>query len=200
MATHAEVARWIRGHHRAVLRADDQGRRIRYVVDRATGAIVAPLRHAELEADELVLHVPDEADDGAHLLLAPTEIPESSATDHWLAYHGSPDAPVWCAMSVELARLAGDLLDEPVELANPLGRDEPALCRRFNADPASLSALCSARGVSDPSPVLVGLDPDGFDVRARTGLVRFEFDRLTLNADAARAGVELAIEHAGDRS
>ena len=196
MPTHADVARWLRCHLRGVLRADDQGRRIRYVVDRPTGALVAPLRHAELDADEIVLHIPDEADDCAHLLATARPIPESGATDHWLAYHGSPDAPVWCALDVEMVRLAGHLLDEPLDLANPIGKDESTLCRRFNADPATLGALCASRGVNDPSPVLVGLDPDGFDVRARTGLVRFEFDRVAHNADAARAGVELAIESA----
>lgn len=177
MTTSEEFGRFLRARCEGVLQANDRRRSIRFVTDRATGALILPLERVELEADELVLFVPDEGEGGAQMLVSATAIDEGRPTDRWLAYHASPDASHWCQLRIEAARLHNELVDSMIDLTCPFAADEPMLCKRANAAPDALTDLCTARGVNDPAPVLVGVDEHGADVRTRVGIVRFEFDQ-----------------------
>lgn len=193
MPTPDEFSRFLRAHAQGVLQANDQRRQVRFIVDRVRGTLVLPVEHAELEADELVLFVPDEGEGGAQMLVSATAIDEGRSTDRWLAYHNSLDAPLWCELRLDAARLHNELIDDTIDLTCPFADQEPALCKRSNANTPALSELSAGRGVRDPSPVLVGVDPDGFDVRARTGIVRFEFDGRVSTADEAAEAIDRLI-------
>ena len=188
-----DVSRFIRAHCQGVLQANALRRQVRLVTERARGTLILPLERAELEADELVLFVPDEGDGGAQLLVSVTSIEEGRSTDRWLAYHGSPDAPHWCELRLDAARLHHELVDAPVDLTCAFADGEPALCKRANANTPALSEVCARFGVHDPAPVLVGVDPDGFDIRARTGIVRVEFDTSVSTAEEAAEAVDQVI-------
>jgi putative heme iron utilization protein len=58
----------------------------------------------------------------------------------------------------------------------------------MNADHAdSLRAYCRlVHGIETASAEMIGIDPDGFDVRADQGLLHFDFDAPVADAQAAR--------------
>jgi hypothetical protein len=186
----------IRRQSHGLLSADDERRPVRFVVDRAQGRLVAPLHDKEIGADELVLFVPDEREDAWQLLVKAAPIDEGRATDRWIAYHARPDAPLWATMSIDLARKGNDVVDGPIDLACPFAAGEPGLCNLANQRPDALAALCAGKGKRDPSPVLVGVDAEGLDIRTRTGLVRIEFREPVESLDEARDALESMLDRA----
>lgn len=176
----------------AELRFDDHSLPLRYVVDNETGRLITSLPVAALLAVENVLFVPAETDDALQLMTSPEEIPESTATDRFLAFHGEPEHVRWAACWIDSARhgpwvFDGDAMMRP----NPLAAREPALCKAINADGARLAALCLKRaGVAAPSPVCVGVDPLGVHVRARFGVIRIAFAEPATDEEAVRAAIE----------
>lgn len=171
--------RALRDHRTGVLLADGLVLPVRFVIDGRTGRLVFPCGAAVLDAEELVLHVPEERDDALQLLIhaAPTDPGADGACDRWLGAFGTPDVARWASCTVESGRLGGAVIDGDVlTLVNPLCAAEPALCRRLNADRAALTRLCTRfAGVEVPEPLCVGMDPGGVDVRARFGVVRVPF-------------------------
>ncbi len=76
-----------------------------------------------------------------------------------------------------------------------LAEAEEAILAHMNADhAASLRDYCRhVHGVEPAEAVMIGIDCDGFDVRADGHALRFDFDAPVLDAQAARAAlVELA--------
>lgn len=125
------------------------------------------------------MHVPDEDEpDAVHLLgsLAPAP---AALRERWLAYHRDLPTPGVARFEVESIKAEGEVLDRSeFTLSNPLRSIESALCRLANSDPRRLACLCeSITRVSPTSPVAVGVDAWGLDVRARVGVMRVEFDR-----------------------
>lgn len=77
----------------------------------------------------------------------------------------------------------------------PLAAQEADILAHMNADHRqNLKDYCRhVHGVASEAVEMVGIDPDGFDVRADGHLLRFEFAAPITNADEARAAlVELA--------
>lgn len=185
-------------HTDGVITADDARRRFRYVIDRTAGVLVSPLTHAELDAAQIVLFIPDEGEGAVQLLVEASPIDEGRVTDRWLAYHRSQDAPLWGAMTVDTARIGRDVVDEAISLTCPFAAEEPALCKHANTRRDALASLCASRGVDDRSPVLVGVDVAGVHIRARTRIVRVDFPEPVSTAAAARAALDALLDAPGE--
>ncbi|MDW8322856.1 MAG: DUF2470 domain-containing protein [Burkholderiales bacterium] len=77
----------------------------------------------------------------------------------------------------------------------PLAEQEAGILAHMNADhPHNLRDYCRhVHGVEPQTVEMVGIDPDGFDVRADGRLLRFDFPAPIADANAARAAlVQLA--------
>jgi hypothetical protein len=170
----------LRAFHTAVLFHDGTAEPVLLVVDPATGRPVVPISPRVFDADEHVLHLPEEGESALQLLVIPEEIDPGAdpGADRWRIYHGQPQGTRWSRFAIDCARLGRAVLDG-AELMHPnyLAPHEPGLLRRAGADPSRLVAAVRARrGLDVEHPVAVGIDPLGLDIRARFGIVRLEFD------------------------
>lgn len=177
------MLRMIRAHKTATLLSGDRATPIRYIIDNATGGLVAPIEGELLGLDDYLLMVPDDAFDAMQIHVEPTVIDhrESESCDRHLAFHGVQDPATWVHFKIFSAKgnhpALGALVVDGVELSgpNPLRSVEARACKRLNSDPINLAALCKRRaGVVIERPLAVGVDPDGIDVRAKFGIVRVE--------------------------
>lgn len=84
---------------------------------------------------------------------------------------------------------------------NALAEEEPAILAHMNRDHAeNLRQYCRhVHGKEAAEVEMIGIDCDGFDVRANGELLRFCFDRPVLDAEGARAAL-VALAHAGLRA
>lgn len=165
----------------------------RYVWDRRAGRLVFPLPADAVELAEGQLLVPDEHDPAVAALLA-IEQPDSidgAMEIRFEIYHGRPESARWGLATIEALRHHGATFDaDELTLTDALVADEPALCRELNADRERLARLCEAgAGAAVESPVAVGVDPDGIDVRARFGIIRIGFEGRAETAEAVRERV-----------
>ncbi|MBL8746446.1 MAG: hypothetical protein JNK58_08845 [Phycisphaerae bacterium] len=177
------------------LRFDEHFIHLKYVFDPRDGRLIASVPVAVLHAADLVLDIPEENDDALQLLVTAEEAPESIATDRWLAYHGHPEHVRWAAFWIDSARHGPWVFDgDALTFPNLLAADEPVLCKKLNADPARLAALCQRfAGVPIPKPVCVGVDPRGLHVRASFGVVRVRFDSPATTATAAIQSIDAML-------
>jgi hypothetical protein len=204
--TFERLRRFLHENSTAVLRYGELYHGLKYVLDEA-GDPLAPASPAFFEAGDTVFHVPDEESGSLDLLVTPEEVdPECAAADRWRVYHGQASEPCFAKYYIEAAKkdefvIDGEALREP----NPLAGDEPAVCRMVNrAHVDALRAICQMKcHVEVEQPILVGIDPYGFDVRARFGIVRITFEdqmrdlrqvRLQFDALAGCAGVSFNWE------
>lgn len=175
------VQRLVRRSCEGVLLVGDRAERVKFVIDPEGGFPVMPSPAGALEADDLTLSIPDDADMQAiHLLGTPREVgPDGPVVDRWAVYHGRASRARMLALVVDSLKGEGEVLDGPdVPLHNPMRRDEAELCRAGNADPVRLAALCGRlTGTTPASALMVGMDPWGLDLRARFGVIRVEFER-----------------------
>ena len=72
-----------------------------------------------------------------------------------------------------------------------LAEAEPGILEHMNADHADMLSLCcrQVHGVEADAAEMIGIDPDGFDVRAEDRLLRFTFDAAVTNAGEARTAL-----------
>ncbi|HBS29147.1 MAG TPA: hypothetical protein DEB06_06775 [Phycisphaerales bacterium] len=169
---------------------------VRYIVDPATGRLVAPVPMAALLATEHLLMVPRDSDDALALIVTPQQLQhENALTDRWRAHHAEPEHVRWAEFWIESAKHAGWVFDgEALTRPNPLAEREPALLKRCNADRAALSRVCQRfAGVVVPDPVCVSVDPGGLLVRARFGVVRVPFPPDLGDAPGAIEGLFAAV-------
>ncbi len=193
----------LRADRRAVVMIDGTPYERRTVLDNTVSRFVLPVPTVALDADEVVIHIPEERDDSLQVLVSPFEIDGNTeaAADRWRIYHGDEPDTHWVAAEPIGVRLgpmvaAGDEID----LTNILAEHEPRLCKRFNASPARIGALAHkfdirAHGVC----TLVGVDHLGLDIRSRWDIVRVPFgEAITDAAQAERRIADLLDTHAGD--
>lgn len=192
--TPADAVRALRANARGHLLIDEDRRlQARYVFDRQRGVLVFPLPGDSVGIGEAQLLVPDEHDPTvAALLSIETAASLPAAVEiRFEIYHGRAHEAHWGVATVEALRYHAEAYDRrEFGLTDPLAAHEPALCRELNAKAVGLRAMCEAlAGTRVEEPVAVGVDPDGFDVRARFGIVRIEFAERAESADAARAQI-----------
>ena len=116
--------------------------------------------------------------------------------DRWRIYHGEPEDVRWARFTIDAAKFDGRMYDGlALSEANRLADAEARICKRVNSEMRdALKDACRHNAeleVEDPR--LVGVDPLGFDVRARFEIVRLDCDPpITDEADAIAALEELA--------
>ena len=104
--------------------------------------------------------------------------PDGGLTDRWRIYHGDPPDAHWARAEIDAARFGQVVIDgEALMRPNPLAEVEARLCRETNREHRSdLVAMCRRRGTDVQEPLLVGIDPLGFDVRRRFDVARVPAD------------------------
>jgi hypothetical protein len=169
----------LRGHTAGTLIVDAVPFDIKYIIDPRLGSLVLAVTIDMLASDDVVLVIPEDRFDApirAGLELA-SEI-EEEACDRFVAYHLDRPYPVWARGRINFVKLdSGAVIDQSeIERPNPLVDALPGLCKRLNADRQSLGDVCTLlTHASIDDPVAVGVDPFGFDVRCRFGVLRVEF-------------------------
>jgi hypothetical protein len=163
------------------------------VLDPLTGQPVVPVTARALDAESVVLFLPDDATSNPDCLQVsarPREIDPNreEACDRHGAYFGRPAHPRWAMLEVESVKRLDEVLDgDLVRLANPLRRHEGRLCRAVNEHATALTGACERiAGVAPAEPRMVGVDPWGADVRARFDIVRLEFPQPVSTPDEGR--------------
>jgi hypothetical protein len=171
-----------------------------------------PIERWALEAEEIVLFVPVEAEESLQALLALAGKVCGEMMDRWRAYHGEPPAVIatpdhagmesaafgWGRFEIEGARLSGAVVEgEALMRPNRLAGAESRLCRLANGDADRLWRLCKTRcDVDLPGPVCVGVDEAGMYVRGRLGTVRVAFDAEAADAGEAERALREMLERA----
>jgi len=170
-----DVRAHLRGNSTGVLRHDERADPVQYVLD-AGGHPVLPVAGHHFDAADTGLSIPDEFDDALELQVTLEEIStEGPESDRWRIYHGSPEHPRFARCFIEAAKFFAEVFDGDVIAAgNPLQEAEPGLCKTINTEHREeLRPLCRVFAKVDVErPLLVGVDPQGFDVRAAFGIVR----------------------------
>jgi hypothetical protein len=191
--------RLLRRYHEGTLQHQERRAEVCFILEASTGQIVLPTEPgmAGEAGAELVLHLPDEITRDLQLAITPAAItrPEAEeAVDRWQAYHGGsgirPHARVWLRCAIEGGKRPnspGDVYGpETLVRPNALRKGEARLVKALNADRDRLARVCKAFARLDVAdPLCVGVDPFGFDVRARFGIVRVEFDLEAATAEQA---------------
>lgn len=186
---------FVRSHSRADLRFDGHIESLKYVVWH-DGRLVAPVMVAMLTAADTTLFVPDDRDGAMELMVTLEAFEESgeqgTMADRWRIYHGEPPDVRWAVMTIDAARFNGMFVDgEAFAESNPLASTEAALCREINQHHTpALRAFADKRGgMAIESPVLVGVDPRGADIRAAFDIVRAPFKIAAKSIDDARSQI-----------
>lgn len=174
-----EARKHVRRFRRGVIRMGDEICQSSFVIDGRDGRIVMPCDEDLSGADDLVLYVPDDGFNEMALLLSasPHEDEFDEAKDRHLAYHGRACACSWYRCEVDSAKWSGEMF-EGADLLGPntIRSVEPALCKRLNADREVLARMSELlTRVRPESPLCVGVDQLGMDVRTRVGVMRVEW-------------------------
>ena len=171
--------RHVRRFRRGVLRIDDEVCPCAFVIDGRDGRFVVPCDEELTNAGDVVLYVPDDGFEEMALLIdvTPLEGEFDEAKDRHLAYHGRSICSSWFRCRVDSAKWGGEMYEGSVLLGpNPIRGIEPGLCKRLNADRETLARLCELlTRVRPESPLCVGVDHLGMDVRTRVGVIRVEW-------------------------
>ena len=188
-----EAYGFLRSHTTGDLRFLEQCLPLKYVVG-PDGRLVAPLLYAMLHCDDTVLCVPSDAEGAMEIQVTPSgldaEGPDGGLTDRWRIYHGDPQDTHWARFGIDAARFRRCVIDgSDLVRTNPLAADEPRLCREINLDhAAALRRFCTqAAGIDVEAPILVGVDPLGFDIRRRFDVVRAPAPSPMTSPDAVLA-------------
>ena len=142
------------------------------------GALVAPVMVAMLRALDVVVFLPEEDDAAMQLQVTLEEIEDkgehAALCDRWRIYHGDAPDVNWARLAIDACRHAGYYVDaEAVVVPNALASIEPAACKAINGDPARLlKAIPGSSRTTTKDVRVVGIDPDGMDVRRAFDVVR----------------------------
>jgi len=199
-ATLAAALAFLRGHLSGVLRFDGDVRPVKVIVDHE-GRLFGPVMVAMIRSVDTVLCVPDEADEAMQLQVSLEEVaedgPHAALCDRWRAYHGDPPDVRWARMSIDAARWDGLFIDGDALMAtNPLAATEAAILRELNGNAKGspngrIREACRRQGGHElERPVLVGVDPGGFDVRGLFGTVRLASPLPIADAASAAAALD----------
>ncbi|MAB84180.1 MAG: hypothetical protein CMJ24_12220 [Phycisphaerae bacterium] len=146
------------------------------------GRLVAAVMVAALHTADTVLMIPDEHAPVLELLLTMEPFdengPDGRWVDRWRIYHGEEDDINWVFLDIDMGRMSGIIIDgDALMIANVLAEDEAGLCRAINdLGTQALQELCRNRLDKDvETPLVVGVDPGGLDVRAKFDVLRIPF-------------------------
>lgn len=189
----------LRQYRSGALASDGSVQQRRFIIDPADGSLVLELTSNELDAEQSVLHVPDEqlpgaSDTSLQLLLSIEELDPDRAfvCDRFLAAHGKRSLGRWARARIDSGKTAQHVIPgEDLMSPNPVRADEGALLRKLNADRAALGrAVLAGAGVRVSEPVAVACDPHGFDVRGGVGVIRVAFTSAMGDADKVARAID----------
>ncbi len=151
-----------------------------FAVDPESGLIGIPAATEIAQAGSGVMCTPEEHCDALQLTLHWKSVSERDIgmlADYWTAYHGKTTRTIWLRCIVQSAKLPAGVVDgDDLSLANPLGKVSGEVRKLLNADRSAVAAMVNARaGVRVESPLVIGVDDWGVDVRAEFGVIRVEF-------------------------
>lgn len=188
-----EAYRFLRAHLSGRIRFDGERVEIR-VAPAPDGSLVAPVMVAMLRAVDVVLELPDDADESIVVQVTLEQVEESGPAgalcDRWCIYHGEPPDVRWARMQVDAARFRGYFVDgQALTRPNPFAVREAALCKELNAcSRAIVAAAAEAQsGHRLKEPTVVGIDPWGIDARGAMGVARISADRPIGSPDGVAA-------------
>lgn len=196
---------FLRANTKADLRFEEHLRPIKYVIA-PDGRLVAPVMVAMLDAVDTVLFVPECVEDSMELMVTLEPFDErgdprntGAMADRWRIHHGEPEDVRWALMHIDVARFADQVIDgDALMQPNPLAEVESRICRHMNDDHADdLRAICLRyANMEIKQPVMVAIDPDGIDVRARFDVVRIPSTEPMRTAEDARRVLTAMTYHA----
>ncbi len=181
---------FLRGHTRGDLGFDEHIGPVRYVIG-PDGRLVAPVTYQMLDAEDTVLFAPAFAEGAMEVQVTLSALDpegaEGALADRWRIYHGEPQEAHWAWLNPDAARYGKWVVDgEALRRSNPLAADEARLCRQINQGPRDeLRRVCRHFAEADvEEPLVVGVDPLGFDVRRRFDVARVPVPAAMGTADA----------------
>lgn len=155
---------------------------------RSGGFLIAVVKDA-FEANDVVLACPkDSFDTKIRVSIELSEDVSEEQSDRYTAYHLPATKPLLALGTLSYAKLdSGEVVtNDQCPLANPLVSVMGSLCRTLNADRSKLSSLCTMlTGIAHDSPLAVGVDDTGIDIRVSHGLVRLVLPTPITDPDAA---------------
>jgi len=190
-----DAHRRILGWHEGTLNVDGEFRPCRFIVDPDSGNPAAPVHASTFDAASLVLHLPEDEPEAVHLTLNAREVDPRNhvAADRWSAYFGSHPDNRFAILELESFKRLGSVVDgELARPVHPFRHAEPRLCKAVNVKREALADACGRlRGTrphfSPTSPMCVGIDPFGLDVRIAFGVTRLDFPSVAASEAEARA-------------
>ena len=168
----------MRGHLGGFIRFDGERVAIK-IAPLNDGRFVAPVMVAMLMAADTVMELPDDGDGDLHLMMSLEKFDERSdpdgCADRWRTYHGDPSDVNWAWVTVDAAKFHGFFIDgEVFARPNGLADTEAGICRTINATHRDLvrAAIFEQFRTDATSPLVVGVDATGFDVRRQFDVLR----------------------------
>jgi beta-glucosidase-like glycosyl hydrolase len=195
---------FLRGHTRGDLRYEEDLGPVRYVIG-PDGRLVSPVTYRMLEAVDTVLFVPAFAEGAMEVqvtvLALDPDGTEGAVADRWRIYHGEPQEARWAWLDPEAGRYGKWVIDgEALRRSNPLAADEARLCRQINQGSRDeLRRVCRHFADADvEEPLVVGVDPLGFDVRRRFDVARVPAPSAMGTGDAVEQAFAQMVRTAGE--
>ncbi len=168
------------------------------MIDPRTGDFIVAIDKDALKATDIVLACPRDSFDT--LIRISIELSDSTTEeqrDRFTAYHLPSTTPLLAVGKFDYAKLdSGEVVTpDQCPLNNPLVDGMGRLCKVLNADRSRLSSLCNKlSGVAHDSPLAVGVDPAGIDIRASFGLVRLVLPTPITDLGNAMNTIESLLE------
>ncbi len=188
-----DAHRRILGWHEGTLNIDGDFRPCRFIVDPDSGNPAAPVHSSTFSSPSLVLHLPEDEPEAVHLTLNAREVDphNHAAADRWSAYFGPHSHNRFAILELESFKRLDSVIDgELARPVHPFRHAEPRLCKSINRDREALADACERFRGTRPlviagSPMCVGIDPFGIDVRIAFGVTRLDFDGVAATEDEA---------------
>jgi hypothetical protein len=174
-----EAWKFLRGNTTGAIRFGDHVQKVAYVICPDSTMVISAMV-AMLQPQDMVMYIPDYAEDCMEMHVTLEQFVEEGEdgqyADRWQVYHGEPPDVQWAKVSIDAVRFHEMFVEgESLMHENVLANHESSLCKQVNENTQSLIDACKRHAhVEVESPMMVGVDPLGIDVRARFGIVRVE--------------------------
>ena len=192
--------RLLAAHCLGTILADKVPTNVRYLILPSTGQLVLDVDKEILDADEHVLMIPeDRFDTPLSLLLDLGKADTEEYHDRHRSYHGDSPLPMFALASIISAKLDNaEVIDQDaIQQPNPLASGISRIGRLLNSDREILASICETlTGARPDHPTAVCVDPFGFHVRARFGVIRVLFPSECESEEQAVVMVESLIKNA----
>jgi hypothetical protein len=178
---------FLRCNSTGTLRFGEHLQDVSYVFDN-DGSMIISVMVAMLQPQDLVMYIPEYVEDCMEMHVTLEQFSEDDAggayADRWQMYHGEPPDVQWAKVAIDAARFHGMFVaGEGLQRENKIADDESSLCKALNGDISKVVSACKRiANVEVKTPVVVGVDSLGVDVRARFGIIRLATETPFTNA------------------